>query len=564
MIRLVMGAALAFVFLFIGAPKCSEAQAPDVRSSIRFDDVSRRSGVDFQFHKGSRGKHDLVEIMGGGVGLIDVDRDGRLDVFVCNGGPIGEGSGVDDPTCRLYRNNTDGAFTDITKRARAPGPNYAMGVAVGDVDGDGFDDLFVTGWRDQRLYRNTGNLSFEDVTAKAGLSSNLWSTSAAFADLDDDGDLDLYVASYVDFDSARAPFCFAPDGKRDYCGPKDFQAQPHRLYKNIGGGRFQDVSRQSGIADSKGGRGLGVLIADLSGDRKPDVYVANDGSPCWLFENQGGFHFNEVGARAGLAFNGDGDPMAGMGIGYGDINSDGFPDVVVSNFYNRSTIGFLQVEKGVYRDASRELSLVGPTRPVLGFGIGLVDLNGDGLLDLFQMNGHVLDRERLGEPLAMRPTLLENRRQMGLVDVGSQAGPWFSPRRLGRGLAVGDLDLDGKPDVAAASLDLPLAILRNTTADCRTFALDLTPKPPGCKNQIGLQIKVKTHELVSTYWTSSGGGYLSAGDSRPRPPVLASGKIESIEVLWHSGERELFLDAIGKNGVVSLHEGKGRSSVRPR
>ncbi len=238
----------------------SLAAGPSDPSPLTFRDVATEAGVSFRFDDGSRGRHDLPEIMGGGVALIDFDADGDLDVYLCNGGPIVPDPARSDPPCRLYRNDGNWRFVDVTDRAEAPGPSYAMGAAVGDFDGDGLDDLFVTGWRDQRLYRNAGGGRFEDVTDRAGVGSKLWSTSAAFADLDGDGDLDLYVAAYLDYDPAHAPFCAAPDGQRDYCGPEDFAAQPDRLYRNDGDGRFTDVSKSAGI-DRPGGRGLGVIVA---------------------------------------------------------------------------------------------------------------------------------------------------------------------------------------------------------------------------------------------------------------------------------------------------------------
>ena len=281
-------------------------------SQIFFREIGTEAGITFRFDTGSRGRHDLPEIMGGGVALFDADGDGRLDIYLCNGGPIEPASDKRGGRCRLYHNEGGWRFKDISDRADAPGPMYAMGAAVGDYDGDGRLDLFVTGWRDQRLYRNLGDGRFEDVTIRAGVSSDLWSTSAAFADLDGDGDHDLYVANYVQFDPKSPPYCAAPDGQRDYCGPEDFPAQADRLYRNNGNGTFTEISRLAGI-DQPDGRGLGVLIAELTGDNRPDIFVANDGTACWLFANRGNLQFDEIGEAAGVARDGQGQALAGYG-----------------------------------------------------------------------------------------------------------------------------------------------------------------------------------------------------------------------------------------------------------
>ncbi|WP_435008287.1 CRTAC1 family protein [Tundrisphaera lichenicola] len=528
----------------------SMAAAPPEGSPLVFRDVAAEAGVSFRFEAGSRGLHDLPEIMGGGVVLIDFDGDGRLDIYLCNGGPIVPEAGRPDPPCRLFRNEGDWRFLDVTDRAGAPGPSYAMGASVGDFDGDGLDDLFVTGWRDQRLYRNAGLGKFEDVTDRAGVGSDLWSTSAAFADLDGDGDLDLYVAAYLDFDPAFAPFCAAPDGKRDYCGPEGFAAQPDRLYQNDGDGTFTDVSKDSGV-DRPGGRGLGVVVGDLVGDRGLDIFVANDGTACRLFENRGGLRFEEVGLASGVALDGRGDALAGMGVALGDIDGDGLDDLVVGNFLGRSTIGFRAIGGGMFLDDSDGLGL-STTRVVLGFGLALADFDLDGRLDLLQANGHVLDRARLGQPFAMRPTLLRNRGGR-LADVTPEAGPWFARPILGRGLAVGDLDGDGRIDAVVNALDAPAAVLRNISEAGRSLRLDLIGRHPSPRSAIGAKVRATFGGRTLSRIVLGGGGYLSSSD---RSMILGLGDSEGVdrlEVTWPSGRVETWRDL--KAGRLKIEEG---------
>jgi enediyne biosynthesis protein E4 len=499
----------------------------------------------------------LPEIMGGGVALFDADGDGRLDIYLCNGGPIEPAPDKPDPPCRLYRNLGNWRFEDITDHAAAPGPSYAMGAAVGDFDGDGAVDLLVTGWGDQRLYRNLGAGRFEDVTVRAGLTSSLWSTSAAFADLDGDGDLDLYVANYLEFGAKAALYCAAPDGRRDYCGPEDLPAQPDRLYRNNGDGTFTDVSRSAGI-DRPEGRGLGVLIAELTGDNRPDIYVANDGTPCWLFANRGNLHFEEIAEAAGVARDGQGQVLAGMGIAGGDVNTDGVIDLVVTNFWGRSTIAFLarKSDERVYADSTSGLGLGALTRGVLGFGVALIDFDGDGHLELVQANGHVLDRARLGTPLAMRPTILRKARSC-FEDVSSTAGDWFNRPVLGRGLATGDLDGDGRPDLVAGSLDAPAAILQNVSTAGRLLCLEIVDRHG--HPAIGARVVVTlAGGRRHTAFVTGGGSYLAASEPRLWIGLGQVGSVERTEIDWPWGGMESWSKpVIPEHHTLRLRQGAG-------
>ncbi len=520
---------------------CALAAAPPEPAPIAFREVAAEAGVAFRFDPGSRGRHDLPEIMGGGVALIDSDGDGLLDIYLCDGGPIVPEPGRPDPPCPLYRNAGAWRFEDVTDRADAPGPAYAMGAAVGDYDNDGRDDLLVTGWGDQRLYRNLGGGRFQDVTARAGIGSVLWSTSAAFADLDGDGDLDLFVAAYLNYDPALAPFCAAPDGRRDYCGPEEFAAEPCRLYRNDGDGTFADVSAAAGVGKADG-RALGVVVADLVGDRLPDVFVAVDGSPCHLWENRGGLRFAEVAAEVGVALDGRGGALAGMGVAAGDLDGDGRLDLVVSNFLGRSTIGFRGLGAGAFLDASEPLGLAAATRPVLGFGVALADFDSDGRLDLIQANGHVLDRARLGVPAAMRPSLLRNRGGR-LVDAAPAAGAWFARPIVGRGVAVGDLDNDGRVDAVVNALGGPAAMLRNVTPGAgRGLIVELVGRPPSPRSAIGATVRATVGGRTLVRPVVGGGSYLSAPDRRVHLGLGAADRVDRLEVTWPSGRSETWSD----------------------
>ncbi|MDG3006681.1 CRTAC1 family protein [Paludisphaera mucosa] len=506
--------------------------------ALRFEDVAAEAGIAFRFDSGSRGRHDLPEIMGGGLALFDADGDGLLDVYLCNGGPVAAGAGGDDPPCRLYRNLGGLRFEDRTATAAAPGPGYAMGAAAGDFDGDGRVDLFVSGWRGQRLYRNLGGCRFADVTDAAGLGSKGWTTGAAWADLDGDGDLDLYVAAYVDYDADSAPYCAAPDGRRDFCAPEDFEAQPHRLYRNDGG-VFTDVAGEAGLPRRRE-RGLGVLIADFDGDRRPDVYVANDGGRCWLLANRGGMRFEDVAEEAGAARDGRGRALAGMGVAFADLDGDGLPDLAVTNFHRRSTVAFRAVDGlGGFQDDSERLGLAGATREVLGFGIVAADFDADGRVDLLQADGHVLDRARLGVPFAMPPILLRGR-DGGFDDASRGAGPWFARPALGRGLAVGDVDDDGRLDVAAAALDAPFALLHNRTDAGPAIRVDLVDRRG--LPAIGARVRARIGGRTIAQDLIGGGSYLSSSPPRLIFGLGAATAIDVLEVSWPWGALETWRD----------------------
>jgi hypothetical protein len=408
-----------------------------------------------------------------------------------------------------------------------------MGAAVGDVDGDGRDDLFVSGFREQRLYRNLGDCRFEDVTASCGVNAELWGTSAAFLDVDLDGDLDLFLCGYIEFDPATAPYTAAPDGRRDYPGPEEFRASRDRLFLNDGRGRFSDVSAAAGI-DAPAGRGLGVVAADFDGDGRVDLFVADDGTPARLYLNQGGARFVDAARDRGLAVDGRGDALAGMGVARGDVDGDGRPDLAVTNFLGRSTILFVDQGNALYRDESEFRGLATATRPRLGFGVALVDLDGDRALDLLQANGHVLDRARLGEPFAMPTTLLRNQRGR-FVDAAQAASPRLARPILGRGLATGDLDDDGRIDLVVAALDSAPVIYWNDSKRTPAVVLDLEA---GGGTAVGTRVEATIGGRTDLREVVGGGSYLSASDRRVFLDLGDADAVERVVIRRPSGDVE--------------------------
>lgn len=527
-----------------------------------FQNIAKKSGLKFVFDHHPSPDRQLPETMSGGVGLIDFDGDGWLDVYCIQGGPLVTGPDQRSSGDRLFRNQGDGTFEDVSERsgiAGMPG-GYGHGIAVGDYDGDGFPDLFVTRLGSYALYRNQGDGTFSDQTEAAGLAGDRgWPTSSALADLDNDGDLDLYVCQYLKWDPKNPTRCHNPEtGEPTYCEPRAFPAEPDRLFRNDGG-RFVDVTETAGISDLDG-RGLGVVAADLDGDGRIDLFVANDTTANLAFFNEGNLRFREGALEAGLAANASSGFLAGMGVAAGDLDGDGLPDLAVTNFYDESTTFYRNLGGGFFADRGTSVGLALPSRYLLGFGVAFLDYDNDGRIDLATANGHVNDSRPL-YPCAMPMQLLAGAPGGRLRDVTTIAGPPLTSPRLGRGLAVGDLDNDGKVDLLVVSQGEPLAWLHNGTSGGHSLTL-LLEGTKSCRDPVGARVVVNSGGIRRTAWRTGGGSYLSASDPRIRIGLGDARSADSVEVHWPSGTIDQFLDLKGDAGYL-LREGRPEPGPLP-
>ncbi len=528
-----------------------------------FVDDAQAVGLNFTFDNGATPLHHIPETTAGGVGVLDYDGDGWLDVYLTQAGPFPPDLAAPQTSGdRLFRNRGDGTFEDVSVSSglAAFAKGYGHGITVGDFDNDGHPDVFVTRWRRYGLYRNRGDGTFEDRTESVGLGGDRdWPTSAAFADLDNDGDLDLYVCHYLVWDTDKPTPCWdEKKGRYSYCAPQHFASLPDHLFRNDNG-RFVDVSAEAGILDTDG-RGLGVVAADLDGDGRVDLYVANDQSANFLFHNLGGMKFEEIGQPSGVASNGDGAYQASMGIACGDSDGDGRPDLAVTNFFNEYTTLYRNRGEGIFTDATAEAGLVVPTRHRLGFGVAFFDANNDGRLDLATANGHV-DDFRPEVPFQMPAQLLVGITGGKFVDASKAAGaPWQTPR-VARGLAVGDLDNDGRPDLLINALDSKLAYFHNRTLGGHWLVLGLEGTKSH-RDAIGARVVVNAGGRRLTSWRVGGGSFQSASDPRLHIGLGTAEKVEGIEVTWPSGHVDRF-GPLPVDGGYRLREGKDTPEPLP-
>jgi enediyne biosynthesis protein E4 len=579
-----LGAAGAAALLPRPLPRAFAGEAP---APVHFTDVTAAAGLGHARNVSGRArdKELLLEEMGCGAAFFDYDNDGWLDIFLVNG-TSGDAKARDGgPTSYLFHNNRDGTFTDVTEKAGLLRSGWGQACCVGDYDNDGFDDLFVTYFGKNVLYHNNGDGSFTDVTAKAGLegSADRWGAGCCFLDYDRDGNLDLFVANYVSFDPARAP----RPGSSAYCryntipvpcGPQGFAGGTNVLYRNRGDGTFVDVSEESRIAQPRGpasmvyvsenwqpsgSYGMGAAAADFDNDGWPDIYVACDSAPSLLYRNNHDGTFREIAVPAGCAFDGNGAALGAMGVGVGDYDADGWLDIVRTNFSEQVPTLYRNFGSG-FEDASLRGGL-GITRKYVGFGVGFLDLDNDGWLDILMVNGHVysqIEDKNLHVKYREPKLLYRNLGNRRFEDVSAKAGQAILAESLGRGCAFGDFDNDGDVDVVVNNLDGPPTLLRNDGGSGNRSILIKCVGTRSNRSAIGARVALTCGERRQIAEVMSGSSYYSQNDLRLHFGLGRAERADAVEVAWPSGLKEAFRD-LPAGHLFVIQETKGIVSRRP-
>ncbi len=613
------GAVLLALFIWLAWQKAEVAPMPADAPTLAatpglpwFVDVAQKSGITFQHFNSATPHHYIHETVGSGLGWIDYNNDGWLDLFVVQDGPLpvntaiapsplaGEGRGGGAPTNKLYRNNGNGTFTDVTDQLGLARSGYGMGCAVGDYDNDGWDDLAVTYLGGNVLYRNVpatrpspsaaqgerkggaplspspargegkggGERRFQEVTSAAGLDNNPhWATACAWGDIDNDGFLDLYVCNYVEADLDNYPECTVPaTGVRRACSPTYFRHVTHRLYRNNGDGTFRDISVSSGVAAALPSPGLAVLTGDLDGDGRLDIYVANDLKPAYLFHNQGGGRFIETAVQSGCGMDATAILPAGMGIDAGDLDGSGRPSLFLTNFQNKPNLLFLNRGNLRFEESSMRSGLGAPSLSRLSFGTAFLDADLDGNLDIAVANGHIQrDNEKFdGTPAEQEAQLFLGDGRAYFRDVSSQAGAYFTQRLLGRGLAWADFDNDGRPDLAFSHNGGPVALLHNRTETANSW-IGFQLVGDGLKsnrNAVGTRLEIEYAGRRQVRFINGGGSYLSANDRRVLAGLSTATRAERVTIAWPSGRTQQLRSLEARRWYL-VREGQEPAPVAP-
>jgi hypothetical protein len=571
-VLLALGMAIVQVQAQTAAGGSSSAQATIAATLVpgRFVDVTEKLGIKFLHQAPHTSRKYLIETMGSGVALFDCDNDGRLDIFFVNGAPFA------DPTPkgfipqktgpeywnRLYHQKPDGTFEDITEKAGLQGVGYGMGVAVGDYDNDGYEDLYVTGYGGNLLYHNNGNCTFTDVTEKAGVGGSGWSSSAAWVDLDNDGLLDLVVDRYVEWDWNDQWCGEHREGYRLYCHPDVFQPIPMLVYHNDGNGHFTEVSHKLGL--DKPAKALGIAIADYDQDGRIDLLVSNDSMQEFLFHQKKDGTFEEVGLESGVAVNAEGKTYAGMGVDFADYNNDGWSDVVITDLANQRYALYQNAGDGTFNDASYSSGLGAITMLHSGWSLRFLDYDNDGWKDLLIAQGHDLDTiETISPQLHYKePMMLLRNTGKKFVDVSGISTEIFHYAWVGRGMAIGDLNNDGRIDAVVTTNGGPAHVLLNMTETKNHW---ITLRLIGHKSNrdgIGAQVKISTPQGDQWGTVTTASGYLSSSDPRLHFGLGAEQVVQRIEIRWPSGIQQVLVNVKGDR-QLTVDEPAQSESSRP-
>jgi enediyne biosynthesis protein E4 len=538
-------------------------------SAVSFVDVTQAAGIDFHLTCGGPEKHYIMESMCGGIAVFDYDNDGWMDILLVNGSTLEDLQAGKCHPSKLYRNNHDGTFTDVTTKAGLTHCGWGFGAAVGDYDNDGWDDLYITYLDGAVLYHNNHDGTFTDVTAKAGVGNlGRWGTSAAFGDYDNDGHLDLYVANYVDVDLDHLPefgqgrFC-QYRGIPVSCGPRGLKGGRDRLYRNNGDGTFTDVTEKLNI-DPDAYYGLGVLWLDYDLDGCLDLYVADDSSPSMLYHGDCKGGFTEVGVPAGVAYSSDGREQAGMGIDSADYDNDSWPDIAKANFSDDSNNLYHNDHNGEFTDLAGPANFGPVSIPFLGFGLKFLDLDNDGWKDIFVANGHVnpqVDQHSFGVTYAERPLLFHNLQNGKFEEIGLRAGTPLARRRVARGTATADFFNDGREDLLVSVLDGSPLLLRNQTESGHWLRIK-TIGTASNRGGFGARVQVKAGGLTQTAEVRANSSFESASDPRLHFGLGAATRVGAITIHWPSGKTDTLGPESADQELV-VQEGHGVLARHP-
>ena len=538
---------------------------------VVFKDVTHEAGLDKWIHQmGTTEKKFIIEVNGSGVGLLDYDNDGWLDIYLVNGSTYDALTGkTTPPHAALFHNNHDGTFTDVAERAGVTNDRWGFGVAIGDYNNDGWPDIFVSNYGKNRLYRNNHDGTFSDVAEQAGVQLGNWSTGATFGDYDGDGRADLFVAGYVHYDmdhppvpgSAAVAFTSCQfRGVPVMCGPRGLRGEHDHLFHNNGDGTFTDVSAKAGVSDPNGYYGFGTVFADVNNDGKVDLAVADDSTPNYLYINKGNGTFEDDSYASGFALNGDGRETAGMGLAVGDYRNNGLLDLLVTDFSDDYKVLYRNDGDANFTDVSYQSGIAQDAIPFLGWGAGFIDFDNDGWKDIMMINGHVypqVDNYDWGTSFAQRPLLYRNLMGRKFELVPAVEGTGLAEAFAGRGAAFGDLFNDGKIDVVVNVLDGHPVVLRNVSNDGHHWVeLKLIGGPKSPRDAVGATVYLTGKGMRQRGDVLSGGSYLSSNDPRVHFGLGDATKVDLVEIHWPSGAVErVKLPSVDR--IFTIEESKG-------